>query len=269
MGVASTRNQNSSTKLRVVVAQVPEQPHLAEIERIMRARRGSDLIVFPEGTLYVTDLAVVRTLKSWAQKYDTAIIIGIIHKDKRWLYDYTYYISGRLVERYQKTHVHWTETHIPGHEFKVIKTKKSKIGMLMCYDAAFQETSRVLTLMGADLIVIVSAIPIEFPSRFATLRARSIAYSNQVFLVHCCLPGRNFSGRSAIIDPHGDIVMELGKYTEVRGRTIDMDVVRKWREQEMTFEYRRPSIYHLISSLESPMSARLRSHKHRTWQLPR
>ena len=80
MSVTSVRNNNSPSRLGVVIAQISEQVHLGEIERIMRTRRGADLIVFPEGTLRLTDLSVVRTLKAWAHKYETAIVIGIIHK---------------------------------------------------------------------------------------------------------------------------------------------------------------------------------------------
>jgi predicted amidohydrolase len=235
------------------VAQIPEQTHLEDIESVLRVRRGSDLIVFPEGTLYVTDLVVLNELQAMAKRYRTEMVIGIIHKDKRQLYDYAYYISARQVERYQKVHVHWTEAHEAGHEFRVVKTRRCRIGLLMCYDAAFIEASRVLTLMGADVLVVISAIPIEFPARFATLRARATAYANQVYLVHCCRPGKAYSGRSAIIDPRGDVVMELGKYASVRTKTIDLKTIKIWREKEKTFAYRRPDMYRLISSLDSPV----------------
>lgn len=235
------------------MAQIPEQQHLEDIESVLRVRRGSDLIVFPEGTLHLTDLGVLKKLRALVKKYETEMIIGVIHKDKRDLYDYAYYISARQVQRYQKVHVHWTETHVPGHEFRVIKTRRCRVGLLMCYDAAFIEASRVLTLMGADVIVIISAIPIDFPARFATLRARAIAYSNQVYLIHCCRPGKHYSGRSAIVDPRGDVILELGKYASVRAKTIDLKAIKIWREKEKTFAFRRPDMYRLVSSLDSPV----------------
>ena len=247
------RHHYSTGRLRIVIAQIPEQEDLGEIERIMRIRRDADLIVFPEGTLTVTDLHCVKALKDLTEKYKTAVVMGIIHEDNLRFFDYSYYISPTIVDRYQKIHVHWTEAHEPGNEFKVIDTGRCRIGLLTCYDAAFEEASRVLTLMGAEVIVIISAIPIEFPSRFALLRARAIAYNNQLYLVHCCRPGRKFSGHSAIVDPHGDMVLELGKYTAVGSKSVNLDTVRIWREREKTFEYRRPDLYRTISSLDSPV----------------
>lgn len=242
----------AAVPFKVTIAQIPQQRGLETIERIIRERRDSQLIIFPENTFTVTDLSVVRKLRSLCRIYDTSVIIGIIHQDKHAHYDYAFYIAPRQVLRYQKVHVHWTETHVPGNEFRVVQTPECAIGMQMCYDAAFPEASRVLALMGAQLIVIISAIPTEFPSRFATLRARGIAYSNQIFLAHCCRPGKRFSGHSTIIDPYGDIVMELGKYTEIRSKTINLDVVRAWREKERTYEYRRPDMYSLVSALRNP-----------------
>ncbi|MEW5875548.1 MAG: carbon-nitrogen hydrolase family protein [Candidatus Zixiibacteriota bacterium] len=240
-------------RIRVVLAQIPEQNSLAEIEAIIRRFRNSDLIVFPEATLTLTDLSPIGAIKALTRRYGTAVIIGIVRRDKRKLYDFAYYISPRLVDRYQKVHVHWTEKHIPGNEFKTFRTPFGKVGVLMCYDAAFQEAARILALMGAELIVIISAIPIQFPNEFATLRARALAYSNQLYLVHCCLPGRQFSGHSAIIDPQGSVIVELGKYAAVRAKAIDLERVREWRRQEKTFQYRRPSMYRMISSVQKPL----------------
>jgi len=174
---------------KITIAQISEQTGLENIERIVRERRDSHLIIFPESTFTVSNLGVVRKLRALARTYETALIIGIILHDKHAHYDYAFYISPRLVQRYQKVHVHWTEVHVPGNELSVVQTPHCSIGMQMCYDAAFPEASRVLALMGAQLIVVISAIPTEFPSRFATLRARGLAYSNQVFLAHCCRPG--------------------------------------------------------------------------------
>lgn len=234
------------------MAQIPAQVSLAEIEAIIRRFRNADLVVFPEATLTLTDLAPIRTIKALTRRYGTVVIIGIVHRDHRRLYDYAYYISPERVDRYQKVHVHWTERHVPGNEFKVFRAPFGRVGVLMCYDAAFQETARVLALMGAELIVIISAIPHEFPDEYATLRARALAYSNQLFIVHCCLPGKRYSGHSAMIDPKGAVILELGKYTSVRARTIDLAKVREWRIQEKTFQYRRPSMYRLIAAIQRP-----------------
>ncbi|NIT00542.1 MAG: hypothetical protein GTO09_00195, partial [Candidatus Latescibacteria bacterium] len=56
-------------------------------------------------------------------------------------------------ESYVKTHVHWTENFVPGKRLKVFSTPVGKIGISICFDAAFPEVWRVLALRGARILV--------------------------------------------------------------------------------------------------------------------
>ncbi|MBN2457561.1 carbon-nitrogen hydrolase family protein [Candidatus Woesearchaeota archaeon] len=240
-------------KIKITIAQIYEQHNLLGIKEIIQKRKDSDLIVFPESTLSIKSLASIKTLQKIVTEYSTSIVIGVIFQNGKRLYDYSYYISPEKIERYQKIHVHWVENHVPGKEFRVVKTPFGKIGLLICFDAAFQESGRVLAMMGAEMIVIIHAIPAHFPYRVNLLRSQSIALNNQLYVIDSCKPGRNFTGHGAIFDPYGKKLMEQGKYQSIMTRTIDMDVVAIWRKKEKIFPYRKPRLYKAISSNGCPV----------------
>ncbi|MEM2146528.1 MAG: carbon-nitrogen hydrolase family protein, partial [Candidatus Jordarchaeaceae archaeon] len=68
--------------------------------------------------------------------------------------------KGRLVGKYRKTHPYWPEEPegvSPGDDFPVFDTELGKIGIIICYDSWFAETSRILGLKGADIILFPNA----------------------------------------------------------------------------------------------------------------
>ncbi len=238
-------------KINIVLAQIPEQKDLAGVERIVRLRKKADVIVFPEDTLRANTPGIKNSLREIAGKYGTTLVIGIVHESRGRSSDCAYFITGSRIECYRKAHVHWTENHLPGNKFKTVNTPFGKVGFLMCFDAAFQESGRVLALLGARLIFILSAIPADFPVEFSRLRARAMAYNNQLYVVHCSRPGRKYAGHSMIIDPQGNILMEAGKNQFVGNRIIDLDMVERWRREEKIFANRRPELYGPVAKIKT------------------
>jgi predicted amidohydrolase len=239
-------------KVKITLAQIGEQESLSEIRKIIRKRNDSDLIVFPDSVMKTVSLELIGDIQRTVTENSTAAIIGIIHQKGKRSYNYAYYISPEKVERYQKIHVHWTESFVPGREFKVVETPFGKVGLLICYDSSFQESGRILSLMGAEMVVIISAIPSSFPYRISLLRAQAMALNNQVFVVDSCRPGKEFTGHGAIFDPRGRELNEMGKFRSIITRTIDMDLVGKWREEERIFPQRKPGLYKMITSRRGP-----------------
>jgi predicted amidohydrolase len=235
-------------KVKITIAQIPKQKNLSEIKRIIEKKKNSNLIIFPESTLSVNSSKFIKKLQEILTFYSTNIIIGIIYKKGKKLYDYAYYISPKKIEKYQKIHIHWTEKFIPGKKFKVIKTPFGKVGLLICYDSSFQESGRVLALKGAEIIVIINKISASFPYKISLERSQSIALNNQVYVINSCKPGRKFTGHGTIFNPYGKKIIELGKYKSIITKTINLDVLNKWRKKEKIFPYRKPKFYKIISS---------------------
>lgn len=227
--------------MNVTLVQIDKLNKIGELENYLKNRK-SDLFVFPEATFVTNNFEFENFFQNLCKRLKTRIILGIIVKGKK-IYNYSYYFSPNKIERYQKVHVHWTTKYVPGNKFKVINTKLGKIGLLICYDLAFQETGRILALNGADIIVAVNAIPASFSHKYHLLRLQSMAFNNQLFTVGCCKPGKKFSGYSVIFDPKGNSLLKFEKNKSIKSKTINLSIINKWRKEEKIFPYRKPALY--------------------------
>ena len=157
------------------------------------------------------------------------------------------YIDEEQIVHCRKTHVHWTENFKAGRDLMVLNTVVGKIAPLICFDAAFSEVWRVVSLNGADIIVVISAYPVSFNPDYIRRRLVGGAIFNQIFVVYVNRPGDNFSCHSALIDPRGNVLADAGKKEAVIECEIDLDEMRSWRTEENIFENRRPLLYRDIS----------------------
>ncbi|HOL50100.1 MAG TPA: carbon-nitrogen hydrolase family protein, partial [bacterium] len=92
-----------------------------------------------------------------AKSFNITIGFGIAEKDQSDLIRNTYvFVSPEgLLGRYRKTHIPPLEYTIEtsGDEFTVIKTRKAKVGVNICFDNWFCESGRMSYLNGAEIIV--------------------------------------------------------------------------------------------------------------------
>jgi predicted amidohydrolase len=153
------------------------------------------------------------------------------------------YVDRHTIQNYAKTHVHWTESFVPGRELKVFETPLAKVGMTICFDAAFSEVWRVLALKGAAIVVNISAVPKEFPVGYMSRRLAGAAVFNQVYVIYANRAGPVFSGHSAVYNPQGETVEKAGRKEAVFEAEIDLEAVSRWRAEEQIFDYRRPLLY--------------------------
>ena len=125
--------------------------------------------------------------------------------------------SGSEIARYCKMHPFSpggeAEHHAPGDRPVVFRWGGFTVGPLVCYDLRFPEVSRHAMALGADLLVVIACWPEARESHWiALLRARAI--ENQAYMVgvNCCGsdPKQTYSGRSLIIDPHGEVLADAG-----------------------------------------------------------
>jgi len=87
---------------------------------------------------------ISRDLYQFVRTLNARVIIGEV---KRWgerYFNVATYIDKDLMQSYTKTHIHWTENFVPGRELKVFDSPFGKIGITICFDAAFSEVWRVL-----------------------------------------------------------------------------------------------------------------------------
>jgi len=125
--------------------------------------------------------------------------------------------SGKCLLNYRKTHLWGTyeNSHFErGSNFQpFVEFKGWKVNLLICYDIEFVEPCRILSINGAQLIIVPTANSVELINNVTIL---SRAYENNVFVVYANRVGPercdelnktfNFCGRSAIVAPNADVL---------------------------------------------------------------
>ncbi|WP_370786459.1 carbon-nitrogen hydrolase family protein [Eubacterium ventriosum] len=184
-------------------------------------------------------IGVVITAFTKGEKYpqNTAIVI-----DK----------NGDIILKYSKVHTcdfDWERYLESGQEFKVCEFDGVNIGVMICYDREYPESARKLMLQGAEIIFNPNNCGGMEP-RLKELSVRAMENMVGVAMANPPAPGM---GRSAAFNP-----MVWGENGEVLDNTIivaeefyegivyaefDIDIIRKYRENEDLGKFRKPRAY--------------------------
>ena len=199
---------------------------LDELEKIVRkaGEAGCDALALPEDTLgllkweagnpdhlnEVLPVAVERMLDRLgraAAPYKMYLIVCSDTIEPRGAIRNTAFLLGRdgkQIGRYHKVNLPLAEqSRTPGDGFPVFdKPDLGTIGMLICYDLVFPETTRCLALQGADVVFVPTMGGAAMGDEETSLAAfRTRAVDNFMWLV----VAKRGSG-SMIISPKGKIV---------------------------------------------------------------
>jgi deaminated glutathione amidase len=168
--------------------------------------------------------------------YDTAVIINK---------------KGQITSVYRKLHLYnalgfrESDKLIQGNAIeKPVSTSVGNIGLMICYDIRFPEMSRILTVNGADILVVPSAwvYGIMKEDHWRTMiMARAI--ENGSYIIAPDQVGNIFSGRSMVADPFGTVLLDMGDKQGMDVVEIDKSRVRKVRESLPLLKNRRLDIY--------------------------
>jgi omega-amidase len=234
----------------------------------VRAKQaGCDVVIFPEmsDTGYVI-AEISETASSWtdepfqilaasAEENSIYLICGLSERVKDRIYNSiaVFNSDGKLVSKYRKTHlfspspVCEDKCFCPGSELALVEIGGIKWGLSICYDLRFPELYRSLALQGAQVLVNCTAWPNFRPAHWDYLtRARAI--ENQAYFIGADRVGTDgrmtFNGRSRIIDPLGEIVVEGSTAEEeVVVGSIDLSKVDQFRNVIPALRSRRKDIY--------------------------
>lgn len=250
---------------------------MSEMISKIASQQKVDLIVFPElitsgyelGVRF-TELAqrvpgpTINLISQRASEYGVYVAFGMVTKEKveSVIYNSAIVIGpeGELLEVYNKIHLRGEERMAfrEGFRMPVIETEVGNIGLMIGYDLAFPEIARSLVLDGADILCCVANWEAAQIDEWKTyLRAR--AYENAVFVVGANRVGEDvtltFGGESMIVGPRGQIYASLATETDpdtgapLEGfavARIDLDDVRRNREEYQLIQNRQPTVYKSI-----------------------
>jgi predicted amidohydrolase len=253
----------------------PEQNLQAVIARLrIAANAGATLVVFPECVLTgygfankADGMRVAQTVPgpaSDALAKECAALgihaaVGHLEKDGDKLFNACLLVGPHgVIANYRKIHLPCLGIDrfaTPGDRpFQVHDINGVKIGIGICFDNSFPESVRVMTLMGAD-IVLQPTNWVNLAIKNATLVARVRAFENHIY--YCAVnrvgdeAGHHFCGRSSIVDPLGDFLAFADHdREEMLLATFDPEKARNKRIVNCPGEYeldrvnwRRPEFY--------------------------
>lgn len=229
-----------------------EAGHWDEVTDFLRAAEQEMLTYFGEvATRHGMYIICCNDCVEKDRVYNTAVLLGR---------------DGREMGRYHKVQLPLTEqarargTHFPVFEAPDIGT----IGMCICYDMMFPETTRALALAGAEIVFHLTMGGASLVSSDASLAAfKTRAAENYLYVV---VAFRN--GGSLIINPKGEIPCRrrsrtrrhrLGRYRPLGGpgsRGRPRGITSDFRAR--LFRERVPSAYGILLDEHPPILEKLK-----------
>jgi N-carbamoylputrescine amidase len=272
--------------------------NIARAEELVRqaARRGAKIILLPElfETPYfcieqdvrhlrlarrVTESRPVLHFSAVARELGVVLPISFFEHAGQAYFNSIAIIDadGRNLGVYRKSHIpngpgYQEKTYFsPGDTgFKVWDTRFARIGVGICWDQWFPETSRAMALLGAEILFYPTAIGSEPPPALpinsrdhwqrtqqgqAAANLMPLVASNRYGLERSLQDPDGlyirFYGSSFIADATGAKVAEAGEEGDaVLDTTFDLSQTAQLRDNWFVFRDRRPELYGPIVSLD-------------------
>ncbi|MBQ0004360.1 MAG: carbon-nitrogen hydrolase family protein [Clostridiales bacterium] len=236
---------------------------------------SADLVTLPEmwSCPYQTELfpkyaekeggELWQTLSALAAKHKIYLSAGSVPEvdDEGHVYNtsYTFDREGNMIGKHRKVHLFdiyahgqvvfkESDTLTAGDTFQVFDTEFCQIGTNICFDIRFPESSRMLSLNGAKVILNPGAFNMTTGPSHWELGFRQRAIENQVYMIGTA-PARDPEagytswGHSIIVDPWGDIVTQMDEKEGIAVATLNLDYVDKIRGKLPLLVARRTDIY--------------------------
>jgi predicted amidohydrolase len=165
--------------------------------------------------------------------------------------------TGRIQARYDKIHLFdvdlptgesWRESAVyrAGDRAVVVNgTPVGKLGLTICYDLRFPMLFARIAEADADVIAVPAAftVPTGKAHWHTLLRARAIEAG--LYVVAAAQVGRHEDGRSTfghslVVDPWGDVLLDMGDEVGLGFADIDLSRISEVRSRIPALNHRRP-----------------------------
>ena len=260
------------------------EANLAKIIESIRsaARRDARLVAFPECALTGYAFESLEEASPFAENLqgpsadaiadvcrETGVYaaVGFIESDGAHFYNAVMLVGPEGVAgNYRKVHLPFIGIDrfvSPGDRpFQVFELPFGKVGLNICYDISFPEAARVLKLLGAELIVLMTNWP-PAAWRSPEFVVNTRALENHLFYAAVNRVGTErgwqFIGRSKVVDCNGDTLAEAGGDTEdLLVVAMDLQEANNNHIVNVVGAYeldrladRRPEMYELIGRSEA------------------
>jgi len=164
--------------------------------------------------------------------------------------------TGVIRARYDKLHLFdvdlpsgesWRESaaYVGGDTAVVVDTPAGRVGASICYDLRFADLYRALSDVGATILSVPAAFtqPTGAAHWHVLLRARAIeagAYVVAAAQTGTHADGRTTYGHSLVIDPWGEVILDMAEATGLAVVDLDPAQVDAVRSRIPVLQHRRP-----------------------------
>ncbi|MBN8813355.1 MULTISPECIES: carbon-nitrogen hydrolase family protein [unclassified Sphingomonas] len=164
--------------------------------------------------------------------------------------------TGAIRAHYDKLHLFdvdlatgesWREsnTYCRGERAILVDTPIGKLGLAICYDMRFPDLFRALSDAGATALAVPAAFtrPTGQAHWHVLLRARAIeagAYVIAAAQTGLHADGRATYGHSLVVDPWGEVLLDMGEEAGLGSAEIDLARVEDIRSRVPVLRHRRP-----------------------------
>ena len=163
--------------------------------------------------------------------------------------------KGAIRARYDKMHlfdidlpdgqsIRESSAYAPGARAVAVDTPWGRLGLSICYDLRFPDLFRALSDAGADMLAIPAAftVPTGRAHWHVLMRARAIEAS--AFVIAAAQTGLHADGRttyghSVVVDPWGEVLLDMGEAPGVALVEIEPKRLAEVRGQIPVLQHRR------------------------------
>ena len=204
-------------------------------------------------------------ISNLACKNNVYILAGSIpekENDKLYNTSYLFDKNGNIIAKHRKMHlfdidvkgkITFKESDVltAGDEFTIANTEFGKIGIGICYDIRFPELARIMAQKGALILFYPGAFNMTTGPAHWELLFKSRALDNQVYCVGVA-PALNEDasyhsfGHSIITSPWGEIIAEASEKETLIISEIDLNEIKKIREELPLLKNKRGDLYEII-----------------------
>lgn len=188
-----------------------------------RARAAGSIVAEADDPVLAEVCAAARQHRIWVNLGSLAVRSGDRYANRGFVID----DRGTIRARYDKLHLFdvdlptgesWRKSaaYVAGEGAAVVATPAGQVGLSICYDLRFPDLYRALSDAGAEILSIPAAFtrPTGAAHWHVLLRARAIEAG--CFVVAAAQTGEHADGRatyghSLVIDPWGEVLLDLSE----------------------------------------------------------
>jgi predicted amidohydrolase len=163
--------------------------------------------------------------------------------------------KGEIRARYDKIHLFdvdldtgesWRESSVydAGEAARIVETPLGILGLSVCYDLRFADLYRSLSDAGATLLAIPAAFTVPTGKAHWHVLMRARAIESAAFVVAAAQSGQHEDGRetyghSLVVDPWGDVLLDMGEGIGLGFADIDAARLEDVRSRIPVLSHRR------------------------------